>query len=95
MHPDEYQGMMDWEDEKKELDAALLERKELRSFKDGTTFDSPAMWVDSQNRLWHGPICENSTMHFALFEGFNYLKNPIWVLRASACPEDCVKINKG
>jgi len=66
----------------------------MRIFKDNTTYDNPAMWIDSKNQLWHGPISLDSTMHFARFYGFMDKNNlPIWVLESSECPEDCIKVN--
>jgi hypothetical protein len=67
----------------------------MRLFKDDTTYDSPAMWIDSQNRLWKGPTSPDSTMHFARFRGFGMDQYEVWVLEASACPEDCVRIKEG
>lgn len=68
----------------------------MRIFKDNTTYDNPAMWIDSKNQLWRGPISQDDTMHFARFHGFmdKYHSHlPIWVLESSECPEDCIKVN--
>lgn len=72
----------------------------MRLFKDNTTYDSPAMWIDSKNRLWMGPVSKDNTMHFAKFCGFMKPPRqhiPIWVLESSECPEDCrrIHINEG
>ena len=65
----------------------------VRTFKDGTTYDTPAIWIDTTDwAVWRGPISPDSTMHFAKLEGLNDKGAPIWVLRASACPETCVKV---
>ena len=65
----------------------------MRTFKDNTTYDNPAMWFDSKNQLWKGPVSPDSTMHFARFHGFmDDAPEPIWVLESSACPEDCVMV---
>jgi len=66
----------------------------MRTFKDNTTYDNPAMWTDSKNRLWKGPVSPDSNMHFARFHGFmDDAPEPIWVLESSECPEDCIKVN--
>jgi|APSaa5957512535_1039671.scaffolds.fasta_scaffold939561_1 hypothetical protein len=66
----------------------------MRTFKDNTTYDNPAMWFDSKNQLWKGPVSPDSTMHFARFHGFmDDAPEPIWVLESSACPEDCIRVS--
>ena len=69
----------------------------MRKFKDNTTYEDPAMWVDSKGQLWMGPISPDNTLHFAKFCGFNFLTKPIWVLYCSECPEDCkrIEVNNG
>ena len=64
----------------------------MRTFKDGTTYENPGMWIDSSARLWMGPISPDNTLHFARFSGFDLLTKPIWVLCSSECPEDCERI---
>jgi hypothetical protein len=65
----------------------------MRTFKDNTTYNNPAMWFDSKNQLWKGPVAPDSTMHFARFCGFmDDAPEAIWVLESSECPEDCVMI---
>lgn len=64
----------------------------MRTFKDGTTYDNPAMWIDSRGVLWKGPMNPDNTLHFAKFCGFNHLTKPIWVLQSSECPWDCKQV---
>jgi len=66
---------------------------DTRTFKDETTYEEPAMWVDSKNQLWKGPLNPDGTVHFAKFHGFTENEQePIWVLQSSECPDDCVII---
>jgi hypothetical protein len=60
----------------------------MRTFKNN--YENPAMWIDSKNRLWKGPVAPDSTMNFARFHGFmDAAGGPIWVLESSECPADC------
>lgn len=64
----------------------------MRRFKDNTTYNEPAMWIDSKGQLWMGPTSPDSYLHFSRFHGFNHLTKEIWVLESSECPEDCVQV---
>jgi len=59
-----------------------------RKFFDGTTYASPAMFLDVQTlRLWHGPVMPESTLHWGKCEGFNDHGEPIFVYCASEIPD--------
>ena len=64
-----------------------------RVFKDNASYKNPAIWIDSKDQVWTGPLARDGNMHFARFSGFmDDAVTPIWVLMRSECPEDCVLV---
>ena len=65
----------------------------MRVFKDNATYENPAIWIDSKNQIWTGPLSPDDNMHFARFCGFMAdALTPIWILYSSECPGGCVLV---
>ena len=65
-----------------------------RQFFDGTTYSSPALFLDrATNELWNGPVMPESNIHWGKCEGFDDHGQPIFVYRCSELPDgDYIRI---